>query len=224
MNVISILCLVFYGLCSLLNLTFCLLLKEKLRKITKPLCMLGLIGFVLSTLPGHYFLWISLILAWLGDILFIFKHKKVLMLIGMLFFLMAHALYVFEFAFIFKNYSDEAFNSYLFLLRFYPLLLLPGIPVGYFLSKKDIKLTIIGAFYQSMLFGVFASAIFAITYRSTSYFILVAIGAILYYVSDAVNAYTLCIKKFKMKEFVIMCTYLFAQFFIVFGIYSANFF
>lgn len=224
MNPASILCLVFYGICSVLNLFFCVTLNEKWRKITKPLCMLGLIGFVISTLPNHFFLWISLILAWLGDILFIFKHKRMLMLIGMLFFLAAHALYVFEFGFIFKTQSEEIFASYCFLLRFYPILILPGIPIGYFLSKKDIKLTVAGAFYQSMLFGVFASAIFAIAIGSTPYFTFVAVGAIFYYASDAVNAYTLCVKKFKMKEVVIMSTYLLAQFLIVFGIYSANFF
>lgn len=224
MSVLSIICLILYGICSIVNLLFCLLLNEKLRKATKPLCMLGLIGFVLSTLPTHFFLWISLMLAWIGDILFIFKHKRVFMMLGMFAFLLAHALYVFEFGYIFRTQSEEVFASYCFLLRFYPILILPGIPIGYYLSNKDWKLTIAGAFYQSMLFGVFASAIFAIVVRSTPYFIFVAVGAILYYTSDAVNAYTLCKKKFKMKELVIMSTYLVAQFFIVFGIYSANFF
>ena len=219
MDPLSLTFLILYGVVSLTNIFFCIIRDEKWRKITKLFCMPMLMGFVLSINYQNYWLWLSLLFAWIGDVLFIFKKKKLIALIGMLFFLVAHVFYIFEFAHLFGRISPELLNSYFFFLYFAPLFLLPGIPVGLYLSKKDIKLTIAGSFYQSVLFLILGSSIFAIANNCSLYFIMIGMGAILYYVSDAFNAYTLYIKKLKMRELIIMSSYLIAQFLIVFGIY-----
>lgn len=222
MNPLAIFFLVFYGCVCVLNIIFCILENERWRKITKPFCLLGLIGFVFVVDITHYWLWISLILAWLGDILFIFKKKKIFVLIGMVFFLLSHTFYLLEFGYIFQNTNLDIYAGYCFLLRFYPLFVLPGIPVAYFLSKKDIRLTILGSLYQSVLIMVFASSIFALANGYSLYFLFVTFGALLYYTSDFFNAFTLYGKKLRKRELIIMSTYLLAQFFIVFGIYLTS--
>ncbi len=210
-----------YGIVSITNLVFCLLENEKLRKISKPFCMLTLLGFVLFSNPSHSYLWISLILALVGDVLFIFKKKKIYVLLGIFFFLAAHVFYLIEFGFIFKNIDSSLFSSYSTFLYFYPLSLLPALPISYFLSKKDWKLTLAGSLYQSVLIGVFASAVFGLvnTNGNCLGFILILIGAVFYYTSDFFNAFTMFIKKLKKREFYIMSTYLLAQLAIVLGFY-----
>ncbi len=209
-----------YIVISIVNLVFCFLENEKWRKITKPFCMLPLLGFVLSISPNNYWLWISIIFAWIGDVLFIFKHNKAFVIAGILSFLLAHTSYLFEFLELFKGVGPDIVSSYAFFLRFYPLSIIPAIPVSYFLSKKDWKLTIIGSIYQSALIAVFASAVFALTLgcNHTYSYVFILIGALFYYSSDFINAFTLYIKKVKRREVYIMSFYLLAQFLIVVGI------
>ena len=222
MQPLAIFFLVFYGCISILNLVFCFLENERWRKITKPLCLLGLIGFVFVVDMSHIWLWISLILAWLGDVLFIFKKKKAFVLIGMIFFLLSHAFYLCEFGYIFQSTNTEIYAGYCFFLRFYPLFILPGIPVAYLLSKKDLRLTVLGSLYQSVLIMVFASSIFALANGYSLYFLFVCFGTVLYYTSDFFNAFTLYVKKLRKRELIIMSTYLLAQFLIVVGIYLTS--
>ncbi len=219
MNPFCIACLAFYGLISVTNLCFCFLENEKMRKATKPFCMLSLLIFVLIFDCKNIWLWLSLLLAWIGDVLFIFKKKKAFVVVGIFAFLLAHIFYLLEFDYIFKNESEELFNAYCFFLRFYPLFIIPAIPVSLILSKKDITLTIVGSIYQSVLIMVFASAIFALANKCSIYFIMIAIGATLYFTSDFFNAYTMFIKKLKKRELIIMSTYLFAQVLICLGFY-----
>ena len=222
MTPLAIFFLAFYACVSVLNVIFCILENERWRKITKPFCLVGLIGFVFVTDISHVWLWVSLILAWLGDVLFIFKKKKPFVIIGMFSFLLSHVFYLCEFGYIFQSTNTEIYANYCFFLRFYPLFVIPGIPVAYFLSKKDPRLTVLGSLYQSVLIMVFASSIFALANGYSLYFLFVAFGTILYYTSDFFNALTLYVKKLRKRELIIMSTYLLAQFLIVFGIYLAS--
>ena len=95
-------------------------------------------------------------------------------------------------------------------------------PIAYFLSKKDPRLTFLGSLYQSVLIMVFASSIFALANGYSLYFLFITFGTLLYYTSDFFNALTLYIKKLRKRELIIMSTYLLAQFLIVFGIYLAS--
>lgn len=219
MSPVCIVFLCLYGLSSAANLIFCFLENEKLRKASKPFCLLTLLLFALLYDYSNIWLCLSLSLAWLGDILFIFKKKKTFVVVGIFAFLLAHIFYLFEFGYIFKQSSDELFNSYCFLLRFYPLFILPAIPVSLILSKKDITLTILGSIYQSVLIMVFASSIFAAAMNCSLYYLMIAGGAVLYFTSDFFNAYTMFIKKLKKRELIIMSTYLAAQLLICLGFY-----
>lgn len=219
MNPICIACLIFYGLISSTNLCFCFLENEKMRKITKPFCMLSLLAFALAFDYRNIWLWLSLLLAWVGDVLFIFKKKKAFVVIGIFAFLLAHAFYLFEFVYILKNESEELFNAYCFFFRFYPLFIIPAIPVSLILSKKDITLTVVGSIYQSVLIMVFASSIFALVNNCSLYFMMIGIGAAFYFTSDFFNAYTMFINRLKKRELIIMSTYLLAQVLICLGIY-----
>ncbi len=219
MNSVCIAFLIVYCFVALTNLFFCFMENEKLRKASKPFCMISLIVFALAFDAKNIWLWLSLLLAWIGDVLFIFKKKKLFVVVGMFAFLLAHVFYLFEFGYIFKSISQDLFNSYCFFLRFYPLFVIPGLPISFILSKKDITLTIVGSIYQSVLIMVFASAIFALANNASIYFILIAIGAVLYFTSDFFNAYTMFIKRMKKRELIIMSTYLLAQAFICLGVY-----
>lgn len=123
MTPLAIFFLVFYACVSVLNIIFCILENECWRKISKPFCLVGLIGFIFVTDISHVWLWVSLILAWLGDVLFIFKKKKPFVIIGMLSFLLSHVFYLCEFGYIFQSTNTEIYANYCFFLRFYPLLL-----------------------------------------------------------------------------------------------------
>ncbi len=222
MTTLALLFLIFYACVSVLNIVFCILENERWRKITKPFCLLGLIGFVFVTDLSHIWLWVSLILAWLGDVFFIFKKKKAFVVIGMIFFLLSHVFYLCEYGYIFQSTNAEIYANYCFFLRFYPLFVIPAIPVSYFLSKKDTRLTVIGSLYQSVLIMVFAGSIFALASGYSLYFLFVTFGTVLYYISDFFNAFTLYIKKLRKRELIIMSTYLLAQFLIVFGVYLSS--
>lgn len=217
MDNISSWLLIAYLLVSAANLFFCYLELEKLRKITKPLCMIPLIVITMAFDLGNYWLWLSLIFAWIGDILFIFKHNKAFVIVGILFFFAAHIFYLLEFFVSFKTNTPSIVSSYAAFLRFYPLFIMPAIPVSYFLSKKDWKLTIVGSIYQSALIGVIASSIFGLVNTGLTFYGFILIGSVFYYISDLLNAFTLYIKKISRRDFYIMFFYLLAQPLILLG-------
>ena len=217
-NPLSITFLSFYVGVSFANLVFCFLENERWRKITKPFCMLFLLGFVFSTSTSQYWIIWASVFPWIGDVLFLFKKQKIYVAIGTVSFLISHIFYVLEIVSLLQNTGDpNAYQVWCQAMFFSPLLLLPGLPLCHYLSKRDWKLTILGSCYQAVLLCLFSSTVLALCFGYSIFLVMVLFGAALYYVSDMFNAYTLYRKKIKKRELIIMSTYLTAQALLVLG-------
>lgn len=218
MSLPGILLCIAYGILSGVNLFFCAKENEVWRKRTKPFCLLLLLAFVLVMDVNAYFLWIALLLAWIGDVLFLGKQKKIFVGLGMLFFLASHAFYIAEIATLLPSYGAEgSFALWAFCMRFSPFLLVVSFPLSVWLARKDWKIASVGALYSAVLLCFISSSIFGLIEGLEAGFWMVFVGSILYFASDFFNAYTLYGKRFRYRELFIMSTYLVGQALIALG-------
>lgn len=217
MSPLTIVFLSLYAVISIVNLTFCVLRWEKWRKITKPFCLLFLIGFVLACNLNRPLIYIALIFDLIGDILFCFKSKKIFVGVGMIAFLAGHCFYIWETSNVLEANSYAAHSSWCLMMAFSPILILLAIYPSYRLSGKDWRLAIGGSIYNGILLTLVESAILS-TVFGVGYMWMVLIGSILFYISDIFIALTLYKFKWKYREIIIMSTYLAAQILIVSGL------
>lgn len=220
MSLAGVILLCAYGAMSLVNLFFCCRENETWRKRTKPFCLLLLLAFALVMDIHAYWIWGALLFAWIGDVLFLFKHKKIFVALGMLFFLASHVFYIAEIAALLPTYGNEgSADLWAFCMRFSPFLLLLAFPLSYWLARKDWKIAAVGTCYTSVLLCFVASSIFGLSEGLEVGFWMVLVGSILYFARDFLNAYTLYGKKLRFRELFIMVTYLIGQALIVVGFF-----
>ena len=77
--------------CSLFHLVVAFLEKEKLRKISKPFCLLFLSIAVILAVPHYPMLYIAALAGFVGDIILIWKDNKVCVGLGVVSFWIGHA-------------------------------------------------------------------------------------------------------------------------------------
>ena len=195
------------SLVYILELVFCFLEKEKLRKIVKPFCLTMVICLLITLKLKEIYVYAALIFGLIGDIFLIFKKQhKMLLLLGAFAFLVGHLFYIFTFVNL-LSYSvpEYAIVGTVIIGFFTPL-------IPYKLCYKYTKsFTIPGAIYGYILIiECILSILLAIDSKSP-FATLICIGNVLFLISDALIFISMFIKDFKRRDFYIMLTYLAAQ-------------
>lgn len=196
---------VLYGLIALINISSIQYERQIIRIVSKMCLMPILILFYVFKSDDFSFIIISaMFFSWCGDILLI-RPGKLRLYAGILNFIAAHILYVLGFIDLVPEINITALVvSFLFVLS-----------IEYFLMKKlhiqnNYKFSVIIYGIVIGLLVVFSIQIF-IWYKNI-FGVLIFIGSILFFISDAVLAYFNTIKAMtKNSLMVIMLTYIIAQ-------------
>ena len=224
MKPIVIILLAIFGAWSIMHLVFCFIENEKLRKITKPICLL-LLGIAAAVAaPKYPLIYIGAFLGAIGDVLLINKSKLTFFLAGTAVFICGHGCYFAQIMMHLSTYGGFVFPWWAYLIVFGTLLVLT-----FALYPFDKKLagiaTLAGNFYMPFLVVLIASGVFlAIKMNQAGNNplagILISIGYLMFITSDATLIYTTFVKDIKRRDFPIMITYLLGEFGIVFGLLS----
>jgi hypothetical protein len=213
----------FFGLsifASLLNILFAYLEKEKLRRASKPFCLLFISLALILAVPHEPLIYAGALLGLAGDIILIFKEKKICVGAGSLVFLFGHICYIAEIVKIIYSrglLASLAHPWVYWLLGVVGFMLLMIWPM-YRLTKHSKVFTLIGIFYSTILLSVGASAIVGICLGLERYFFLIVVGDVFFVASDSTLAYTIFIENIKRKDYYIMLTYLLGEYFILSGL------
>lgn len=193
--------------------------KEDIAWWLKPLLIPLLISIVSISdkFKTKKILLFALFFSWIGDVLLLFADNHSLFFIsGLVAFLIAHLIYIFLFL------KQTKINSTKIYLRFIPIVIIYLLGILYVLwsSLNEMKIPVV----------LYALVISTMLLVSTKAFyewkkpanILVLIGAVLFVFSDSILAINKFYTTIPLSSFLIMSTYLGAQFFIVKSIMRAN--
>lgn len=193
--------------------------KEDMAWWLKPILIPFLISIVAISdkFPTQKILLFALFFSWIGDVLLLFSDKHSLFFIfGLVSFLIAHLLYVLLF------HKQTKINRNKIYLRFIPIVViyLLGILSILWSSLNEMKIPV-------SLYAFVISTMLLMSIKS--YFewkkpanLLVLIGAVLFVVSDSILAINKFYTPIPLSSFLIMSTYLAAQFFIVKSVLMNN--
>jgi uncharacterized membrane protein YhhN len=186
-----------------------------IRLITKPMIVLPLIGFVISvfkriTTPQKYFLLIALISSWLGDLFLLFENKNTeVSLVGIACFLVAQICYSIVFANLKRKNSGW---QWLIVFCFFVY----GVAMFMFIKshlEEGIKLAVLA--YMLVICTMLIMS-FHIEKSITQK--LIAMGAVLFVLSDSVLANEMFNHKMVLGNHVVMLLYGLAQMLITLGV------
>jgi uncharacterized membrane protein YhhN len=213
-----------YLLVAAINLLLIFLDYGNISPFLKPLLMPLLILYVYyqEAFSAKKFLLIGLFFSWIGDILLLFTSKGELFFItGLLSFLLAHVFYIYLFSKLGATVACKknlVFWAGIILILIYLqsllALLLPE------LGNLKVPVSIYALTISIML--AFAWRGYFIWKKPTRFFIL--FGAIAFVASDSFLAINKFQSSFEYASFLIMATYLVAQFGIVRGVVSSYIF
>jgi uncharacterized membrane protein YhhN len=193
--------------------------KEDFAWWLKPLLIPFLIALVSISeeFKTRKILLCALFFSWIGDVLLLSADKNILFFItGLVSFLIAHLVYIFLFD---KQIKINKSKTY---LRFMPIVLiyLFGILSVLWSSLNEMKIPV--SFYAFVISTMLLISIKAYFEWKKPVNLLVLIGAVLFVVSDSILAINKFYTPIPMSSFLIMSTYLGAQFFIVKSILINN--
>lgn len=186
--------------------------KEDMAWWLKPLLIPFLISIVAISdkFSTQKTLLFALFFSWIGDVLLLFSDKHPLFFIsGLVAFLIAHLVYIF----LFQN--QNKINRTKIYLRFSPIVIiyLLGILSVLWSSLNEMKIPVtIYAFVISTMLLMSIKSYFEWKKPAN---LLVLIGAVLFVISDSILAVNKFYTPVPMSSFLIMNTYLAAQFLIV---------
>ena len=207
---------------SLVYLLLILLGREDYAWFLKPF----LLPFLLLAVYTHErfvtkkILLIALTLSWIGDIILMFADQgKLYFIAGLLAFLLSHIFYILLFSKQLKIYLKKSKIIYwvgvtaiAFYLIVLLLLLLP--------SLGDLKIPVFIYALTISIMLLFALKGFLNWQKPANIYIL--IGAIIFVASDSILAFDKFYAPLQYSSFLIMTTYLIAQYLIVVGILKLN--
>lgn len=213
MQIAGIVFLSLFAAMSVVHIFFCYREQELLRKITKPFCVLFLGLAAIFFLPNNPLVYIGAFLGVGGDILLIKKENKLCFTAGAVLFIGGHLCYFVQ---IIKVLT---FQVPWFVYVIIGLVLLCVTLGLYPVTKKYFKSMAFGVnFYIPLLVVMFAIGLtFAINASNHLPGTLIAIGYLMFIVSDCLLIYTTFIKDKSRRDFYIMFTYLLAELLIVGG-------
>jgi uncharacterized membrane protein YhhN len=206
-----------FVLVSIIHLVFCYFEMEMYRRWSKPFCMATLTLALIFLVPAYPLIYVGTFLGLIGDIFMIWKHRKVPLAFGIIFFLLGHMAYIAHISWFLTTKGDFGWPYYVggafivlaITLGFYPF------------SVKRTKngyLATLGNFYLGFLTLVPLAALCAVLLGYTDFMFLTVIGGISFVLSDTILIYTIFIKDIKRRDFFIMVFYLVGQALIVSGL------
>ncbi len=182
-----------------------------LNHITKPLLMVFLAGYFISQSNTQHSVWVllALIFSWLGDGFLMYQHvKPIYFMLGLGSFLLAHVSYMVRFSF-FKTVVPIK----LALIGVGVCILYGGVLLmQLWPGLGGLKLPVVSYAWVLMAMGSMA---FLKTWRSQS---IITLGALLFIISDSLIAYDKFVQPITASRFLIMSTYIAAQFLLIQGL------
>ena len=216
-NKIAVAFLIGYGVFSIIHLIFAFLVNERLRKITKPFCMLFLTIAAIIALPNYPLIYIGAFLGLVGDVFLIRQDKNLCFFAGTISFALGHICYASQIIiYLSKSGIDVPWFFYVAVGVFLFAMVIGLYP---FTKKLAGKAALIGNFYIPLLFVMLGLGIWTIVSVVPNYGgVMITLGYGLFIFSDLF----LVLSKFKFhvyrKDFYIMLSYLSAQVLIVVGL------
>ena len=203
---------IFFGIIFLLNLLFLTYLPEY-RAVAKPMIMASLIGFYISVerRQSNAFI-LAMIFALFGDVFLLFT-SDIFFIIGLCCFLGMQLLYAFIFA------KESSHNPKQLWFAIFGAGIAGITLITYIWSGLGI-LKVAVLVYCVAIISMIVTAVNR--KQSLPGYSSVAIGVMLFLISDAILAITKFKTSFNGSEYLIMSTYMAAQFLIVHGLVEAH--
>lgn len=183
-----------------------------------PFLLLGV--YFYSDFPSKKYLLIALTFSWIGDIVLLFADRdEMYFIVGLIAFLLSHIAYILLFnkQMKLKNTKNKAIfwmgvTAIIMYLVVMIAVLLPS------LGDLTMPVFVYALVISTML--LFAFKGFLLWHASAKWYIL--IGAIIFVSSDSILAFNKFYQPVVLSSFLIMITYLVAQYIIVLGILKLN--
>ncbi len=205
-----------YWIIGSINLYAQLVEDLTINRFTKPLLIPVLIYWVFLKAAGYVplsrlLLAGGLVLAWVGDVLLIHQGQELYFLGGLGAFLVMQVLYVIVF---YNSMHQQKWPPFNLIIPF----LLVFLSVGYsaFIYARPMWVSI--SFYMLSILSMLAFAMNRRNQTNSRSFSFVVIGAALFVLSDSLIGFNKFIGAIPLASFLIMATYIPAQYFIVQGI------
>lgn len=214
LSIASIILLILFGVASVIQLVLAFLELEKYRRMEKAFCLGLLTAFTAVTLPTHPMLYIATFLGMLGDIFVILPNKKFFYL-GAVCFYNGFILYALEGLLILLGGNVAPIIWVVIAVTYVVMNLAVMFLLGRRICPNKGEMVGLGL-YLGPLFTLVPVMVY-IMVNGGGLMVLSLIGVIFFLVSDLTITFTKYVKKFKRYDFVIMSTYLIAQFLIVMG-------
>lgn len=188
-----------------------------LQYIAKPLLMLPLAGYFISTTSLQQsdlkkWILLALFFSWLGDVLLLFQtQQSIFFLLGLSAFLLAHIFYILFFhnVRVMENVKGKLYLLAIVVVYYAGLI--------YFLSPYLGEMTLPVRVYGIVISFMFMLAMHMLFIKNKAAGKWMMAGALLFVVSDSTLAINKFYQPFELAGVVIMITYGAAQFFIVKG-------
>ena len=203
--------LVLYVIFMLLNIIDNLHILS-INLFVKSLLMPFLILYVYQSKASNKLLISSLFFAWLGDIFLLNPTNRLLFIMGLSSFLIAHLFYIIIFTKQFKYYThncDKLINGLRIVILVIAIIFYKFIHIYFF------SLIIPATIYMIVVLSMFISATFRNINDSVNSYYLVVIGALLFLLSDMLLSITQFYNHFYLDNLYIILTYMMAQLLIV---------
>jgi len=184
----------------------CVIWYQDGRFITKPLVMIALIGYYATKSPIQS-LWfvIALVFAWLGDVFLMFDG---FFLWGLGSFLLMQVIY----AVIFSKHRQHTSREQ-WLTAFAIMFIFAG--SIYFMIQQEINMLIPVAVYSAVISAMVVAGI--LRRKNGSHYTWITAGVLSFLISDAALGFNKFVSDFEGSGFVVMSTYILAQYCIVRG-------
>ena len=207
---------------SITNLFTQVIKVEWLDMLTKPLLMVTLLVYYLSSRTSKpdkltYLITGALVFSWLGDVLLMLQGRfESLFIFGLGAFLIGHVMYIIGYRFAKDQEPNRTYIS--FIRTRIVFLLLVGGALIYMLypTLGDLRIPVI--VYTTIIISMGISALLRRGHTSEKSFILIYSGAILFIMSDSMLGINKFLSPLVQSSLLIMATYIAAQFLIVKGI------
>lgn len=200
-----------YIILSAIHLVFCYQEKELARKTSKPFLLMSLGISMYCLVPNYPLIPLACFLAMLGDILLIFKKKRLCFVIGGTFFAASHIVNLFNQA----KYLPFPFPYYAVIIM---VLLAPVMGlIFYFVKDRRIYFMLKATFTSFHVLNVLFSLVIFTSVDTASGF-MILFGYLSCILSDIILERSTFVRDIKRRDYPIMFTYLIGQLFTYFGL------
>ena len=206
-------------LVSISELIACLISSQQLEFICKPLILLSLIGYYLASVETRSLLFIrALFFSWAGDVLLLFTTRaEVFFITGLIAFLISHFLFIQVYRqHRNSNVERELLGTQKVRYALPIVLAATGFIVVLYNALGPLRIPVM--VYALVLCVMVLTALFRYGRTTTQSFWMVFAGALLFMASDSLLAVNKFLSPVGGAGFIIMLTYISAQYLIAEGI------